>query len=166
MDQYRGIWEEAIKLNSLLIPRFDGLTTFAIQSWCNFSKKQMSLLRRCLIVELGSPLFCTDYRIEQGIGLDFVVPKTGAYMYGNDKIEWSYKDVTKVLKLWIKIKLAGPLEFKCDHLDISTAIDHGKDHFKIQLLSLLDGKLRMKNGRKKSILAQLETPDAKKITLK
>jgi len=81
-----------------------------------------------LIVELGSPLFCTDYIIEQVIGLEFVVPKTGAYMYGNEKIEWSSKDVPKVLKLWIKMKLAGPLEFKCDHLDISTAVDHGNGH--------------------------------------
>jgi len=84
-----------------------------------------------LIVELGSPLFSTDYRIEQVLGLEFVVPVTGAYMYGNEKIEWSYKDVAEVLKLWIKMKLASPLEFKCDHLDISTAIDHGKGHSRI-----------------------------------
>ena len=131
VDQSRGIWEESIKLNGLLIPRFDGLTTFAIQSWCNFSQKQMSLLRRCLIAELGSALFTTDYRIQQVIGLEFVIPKTGAYMYGNEKIEWSYKDVTKVLILWLKMKLASPLDFKCDRLDISTAIDHGKGHSRI-----------------------------------
>ena len=77
------------------------------------------------------PLQLRD-RSEKVIGLESVVPKTGAYMYGNEKIEWSYKDVTKVLKLWIKMKLAGPLEFKCDHLDISTAIDHGKGHSRIR----------------------------------
>jgi hypothetical protein len=59
------------------------------------------------------------------------VPQMGSYMYGTKKVEWSYKNVVLVFTLWLKMKLAGPTEFRCDHLDISTSLDHGKGHSRI-----------------------------------
>jgi hypothetical protein len=60
-ESYREAWEAAVKASGLLLPDFNGLTTYAIQSWCNLSLNQMSLLRRCLRAQLGSALFSTEY---------------------------------------------------------------------------------------------------------
>ncbi len=59
---------EAVRSNGLILPTFDGVTTFAIQSLCNMNKTQMKCLRRCLISELGVPIFCTEFRIDQALG--------------------------------------------------------------------------------------------------
>jgi hypothetical protein len=91
----------------------------------------MSLLRQCLQAELDSTLFSTEYRVTQVVGLEHVVPQTGFYMYGTEKVESSYKNVVLVFKLWLKMKLAGPTEFRCDHLNILTSLDHGKGHSRI-----------------------------------
>jgi hypothetical protein len=107
-ELYRDVWEEAVKVNGLLLPKFDGLTRYAIQSWCNSSLQQMSLLQRCLWAELGSTLFNTEYQVTQVVGLEHVVPQTGSYMYATEKVEWSYKNVVLVFTLWLKMKLAGP----------------------------------------------------------
>ncbi len=114
-----------------MLPKFDGLTTYAIQSWCNLSLHQMYLLRRCLRAELGSTLFSVEYRVTQVVGLEHVVPQTCSYMYGTEKTEWSYNNVILVFTLWLNMKLAGPTEFKYDHIDITTSLDHGKGHSRI-----------------------------------
>ena len=59
------------------------------------------------------------------------MPQMGSYMYGTEKVEWSYKNVVLVFTLWLKMKLAGPTKFRCDHLDILTSLDHGKGHSRI-----------------------------------
>jgi hypothetical protein len=78
----------------------------------------MRQLRGCLKAELGSAVFCSEYKITQVLGIEHVVPTTGSYKYGKQKIDWSYKPVPKVLDLWLKSKSAG--EF--DHLDIVVTI--------------------------------------------
>jgi hypothetical protein len=88
-DSYREAWEAAVKASGLLLPKCDELTSYAIQSWCSLSLNQMSLLRHCLRAQLRSALFSTEYQISQVVGLEHVVPVTGTYQYGSEKIEWS-----------------------------------------------------------------------------
>jgi hypothetical protein len=44
-----------------------------------------------------------DYKIIQVLGLEHVLPTTGSYKYGKEKIDWSYKPVKEVLELWLKL---------------------------------------------------------------
>ena len=84
-EDYKGIWEEAVRLNGLVLPTLDGVAT--IQSMCNMNRSQMKQLHSCLKVELGWSVFSTaEYKITQVLGLEHVKPKTGSYKYRNKKI--------------------------------------------------------------------------------
>ena len=91
----------------------------------------MRALGRCLRAELGSALFSTEYQINFVVGLEHIVPQTGAYMYGSERLKWSYNNAREVLILWLKMRLDGTNELRCNDLDISMAIDHGKAHSRI-----------------------------------
>jgi hypothetical protein len=95
------------------------------------NKSQMKQLRSCLKAELGSTIFSSEYKITQVFGLEHVEPTTGSYKYGKEQIDWSYKPVPKVLKLWVKSCLGDPNGFQGDHLDVVVTIDHGKGHSRI-----------------------------------
>jgi hypothetical protein len=125
-EDYKATWEEAVRSNGLIVPTLDGVATRAIQSMCNMNKSQMKQLRSCLKSELGSSVFCTEYKVNQVLGLEHVEPTTGTYKYGKENIDWSYKPVKDVLELWLKSS-----EKKYDHLDIVVTIDHGKGHSRI-----------------------------------
>jgi hypothetical protein len=130
-EEYKGTWEEAVTSNGLVLPKLDGVATRAIQSTCNMNKSQMRQLRGCLRAELGSPVFSSEYEITQVLGIKHVVPTTGSYKYGKEKIDWSYKPVAKVLDLFLQSKseVNGFQQF--DRLDIVVTIDHGKGHSRI-----------------------------------
>jgi hypothetical protein len=49
-------------------------------------------------------VFCSEYKIIQVLCLEQVLPTTGLYKYGKEKIDWSYKPVKEVLELWLKSK--------------------------------------------------------------
>jgi hypothetical protein len=66
----------------------------------------------------------------QVLGLEHMLPTTGSYKYGKEKIEWSYKSIRQVLELWLKSKL-GANGFHFDHLDIVVTIDHGKGRSRV-----------------------------------
>jgi hypothetical protein len=142
-EDYKTTWEEAVKSNGLVLPKLDGIVTRAIQSTCNMNKSQMRQLRGCLKAELGSAVFCSEYKITQVLGIEHVVPTTGTYKYGKEKIDWSYKPVRKVLDLWLKSKTGH-----FDHLDIVVTIDHGKGHSRVtcnfitRTRSAVDGEWR------------------------
>jgi hypothetical protein len=44
--------------------------------------------------------------------------------------------VSEIFILSLKVKLTGLDEFKCHHIDISTAIDHGKGHSRVTVMSI------------------------------
>jgi hypothetical protein len=86
-DEYKTAQEEAVKSNGLVLPKLNGVATSAIQSTCNMNKSQMRQLRGCLKAELGSAVFCSEYKITQVLGIEHVAPTTGSYKYGKEKID-------------------------------------------------------------------------------
>jgi hypothetical protein len=79
-------------------------------------------------------VFCSEYKIIQVLCLEQVLPTTGSYKYGKEKIDWSYKPVKEVLELWLKSKsqmIEGANGFLGNHLDIVVTIDHGKGRSQI-----------------------------------
>jgi hypothetical protein len=60
-DDFKAIWEEAVRSNGLVLPSLDGVATRAIQSTCNMNKSQMRQLCGCLKAELGSSVFCLEF---------------------------------------------------------------------------------------------------------
>jgi hypothetical protein len=69
-EDYRAMWEEAVRSNGLVVPTLDSVATRAIQSMCNMNKSQMKQLRSCLKLELGSSVFSTEYKVNQVLGLE------------------------------------------------------------------------------------------------
>jgi hypothetical protein len=130
-EEYNATWEEAVRSNGLVLPSLDGVATRAIQSMCNINKSQMRQLRGCLKSELGSTVFASEFKITQVLGLEHVEPQTGSYKYGKENIDWSYKPVGPVLKLWLKSRDKGANGFQGDHLDLVVTIDHGKGHSRV-----------------------------------
>jgi hypothetical protein len=76
-EDYRAMWEEAVRSNGLVVPTLDGVATRAIQSMCNMNKSQMKQLRSCLKSELGSSVFSTEYKVNQVLGLEHIEPTSG-----------------------------------------------------------------------------------------
>jgi hypothetical protein len=130
-EEYNATWEEAVRSNGLVLPSLDGVATRAIQSMCNINKSQMRQLRGCLKSELGSTVFASEFKITQVLGLEHVEPQTGSYKYGKENIDWSYKPVGPVLKLWLKSRDKGANGFQGDHLNLVVTIDHGKGHSRV-----------------------------------
>jgi hypothetical protein len=132
-ESYRDTWEEGVRLNGYPMPTIDEVTTKAIQSMANINREQMRQLRSCLRTELGSSLFATEYKISQIVNLEYVVPDTGVYKFGNERIPWSYKSVVKCFKLWMKTRLLkDPERVKgYKQIDICINLDHGKNHSRI-----------------------------------
>jgi hypothetical protein len=123
-EEYSDVWKEAVRLNGHnLVPRLGAMTTFAVQSACNMNQMQMKSLCRCLCAETGSSIFSTEMKITQTLGLEYVKPTTGVY----NKIPWSYKSTAKVIHLCLVTLFKSP-KFRCDHIDITISIDHGKVH--------------------------------------
>jgi hypothetical protein len=116
-EECKATWEEAARANGLIVPVLDAVSTKAVQSLCDMNKSQMKQLRSCLKTELGLSMFCTECRITQVLGIEHVTPTTGMCKHGKERIEWSYKPVTEVLKLWLKSRLEGPNGCKANHLD-------------------------------------------------
>jgi hypothetical protein len=106
-EDYKATWEEAVKANGLIVPVLDGVATKAVQSMCNMNKSQMRQLRSCLKAEVGSSIFCSEFKVTQVLGIEHVEPTTGSYKYGKERIDWSYKPVPKVLELWVKSRLGN-----------------------------------------------------------
>jgi hypothetical protein len=125
-EEYKGTREEAVTSNGLVLLKLDGVVTRPIQSTCNMNKSQMRQLRGCLRAELGSLVFSSEYEITQVLGIEHVVPTTGSYKYGKEKIDWSYKPVAKVLDLFLQSKSEANGFQQFDRLDIVVTIDHGK----------------------------------------
>jgi hypothetical protein len=128
-EDYGDAWKEAVALNGhTFIPRLDAVATFAVQSSCNMNQTQMKQLRRCLRAELGSTVFSTETNITQTLGLEYVEPQTGVYK----KIPWSYKSTAEVVRLCVAtlFKSAG---FRCDRIDLTISIDHGKGYSRATL---------------------------------
>jgi hypothetical protein len=123
-EEYSDVWKEAVRLNGHnLVPRLGAMATFAVQSACNMNQMQMKSLCRCLCAETGSSIFSTEMKITQTLGLEYVKPTTGVY----NKIPWSYKSTAKVIHLCLVTLFKSP-KFRCDHIDITISIDHGKVH--------------------------------------
>jgi hypothetical protein len=95
-----------------------------VQSACNMNQMQMKSLCRCLHAKRGSSIFSTEMKITQTLWLEYVEPTTGVY----NKISWSYKSAAKVIRLCL-VTLFKSAEFRCDHMDITISIDHGKVHY-------------------------------------
>ena len=110
------------------VPRLDATATFAVQSACNMNQMQMKSLRRCLCAETGLSIFSTEHQISQTLGLQFVEPTTWVY----NKIPWSYKSTAEVIRLCL-VTLFKSAEFRCDKIDITISIDHGKGHSRATL---------------------------------
>jgi hypothetical protein len=123
-EEYGDAWKEAVRLNGhSLVPRLGVTATFAVQLACNMNQMQMKSLRCCLCAETGSSIFSTARKITQTLGLEYVEPTTGEY----NKIPWSYKSTAKVIHLCLVTLFKSP-KFRCDHIDITISIDHGKGH--------------------------------------
>jgi hypothetical protein len=60
--EYKSTWEEAVRLNGLVLPTLDGVATRAIQFMCNMNKSQIKLLHSYLKVESGSTVFLWSSR--------------------------------------------------------------------------------------------------------
>jgi hypothetical protein len=128
-EEYSDAWKEAVRLNGhSLVPRLGATATFAVQPACNMNQMQMKSLRRCLRAETGSSIFSTEMKITQTLGLKYVEPTTGVY----NKIPWSYKSTAKVIRLCLVTLFNSP-KFRCDHIDITISIDHGKGHSRATL---------------------------------
>jgi hypothetical protein len=101
----------------------------AIQSIANINREQMKQLRSCLIQELGSPVFASQYKISQIVNLECVEPFTGVYKYGSERIPWSYKPIEKVVELWLET------QFQQDPVNMASYeqidVDHGKGYSRI-----------------------------------
>ncbi len=59
----KAAWEAAVRMNLLVLPTLDGISTKAVQSMSNMKKSQMKQLRSCLKAELGSLVFSMEYKI-------------------------------------------------------------------------------------------------------
>jgi hypothetical protein len=101
-DNYKAMWEEAIRYNGLVLPTLGGVTTEAVQ------------------------VIFTEYKIQQVLSLEHMQPRTSSYKYRKEKIDWSYKLIKQVFKLWLKSCTKGPNGFQCNHLGIVVTINHGK----------------------------------------
>jgi hypothetical protein len=128
-EDYGDAWKEAVQLNGhSLVPRLDATASFAVQSSCNMNQTQMKELRRCLRAEIGSAVFSTEAKITQTLGLEYVEPVIGVYK----KIPWSYKSTAEVVRLCLKT-LFKSASFRCDKIDLTISIDHGKGHSRATL---------------------------------
>ena len=125
-DTYQNVWEAAVEMNGVPMPKLDGVTTFAVQSMCNLNKTQMRMLLRCLRAEIGSPLFSTEFSIQQVLGSESIALQTGTYKYGSERVNWSYKSLKEAFTLWLESELKEGKYFQ--HLDVVISIDHGKGH--------------------------------------
>jgi hypothetical protein len=132
-EEYGDAWKEAVRLNGhSLVPPLDATAAFAVQLACNMNQTQMKSLRQCLCAETGSLIFSTELKITQTLGLEYVEPTTGVY----NKIPWSYKSTAKVIRLCL-VTLFKSAAFRCDKIDITISIDHGKGHFRATLNVIL-----------------------------
>jgi hypothetical protein len=134
-EDFRDLWEEAVRLNGYPMPKIDGVSTRAIQQMANINQDQMRQLRSCLRMELGSSLFATQYKISQVTNLEHVEPQTGIYNYGTERIPWSYKSLTQSLELWLMTRYEkDPIKTRQYKLiDVVINLDHGKGHSRISV---------------------------------
>ena len=132
-DSFYDIYVDVVKNNGLVLPKFDAITTWTIQSLCNMNNNQMRTLRRCLKSEVGSSLFSTERKISQITGLEHIEPTTGCHVFGNKRrVYWSYKSAIDTLLLLIK----KCFDARWEKLDVVVAIDHGKGHSRITLTTI------------------------------
>ena len=88
---YKETQEKVVTENGYSFPKIDECGTKAIQSMCNLNGRQMKLLRSCLCLELGSPIFATHNKVNTILNLEYVEPTVGSYKYGSEKILYSYR---------------------------------------------------------------------------
>jgi hypothetical protein len=123
-EEYGDAWKEAVRLNGhSLVSRLGATARFAVQSECNMNQMQTKSLRCYLCAETVSWILSTEMKITQTLGLGYVEPTTGVY----NKIPWSCKSTAKVRRLCLVTLFKSP-KFRCDHIDITISIDHGKGH--------------------------------------
>jgi hypothetical protein len=159
-EEYSDAWKEAVRLNGhIIVPRLGATATFAVQSECNMSQMQMKSLRRCLRAETGSSIFSTEMKTTQTLGLEYVEPATGVY----NKIPRSYKYTVKVIRLCL-VTLFKSSEFRCNHIDITISIHHGKGHSRANLNVIPHWQLEDGSWGEESHVFTLGKPGAKKIT--
>ena len=132
---YCQIWNDVVEQNGSSIPKIDEPTTKAIQSMCNMNITQMRTLRSCLYSELGSPIFASEYKLEQVLDIEFVEPITGVYNFTtSEKISWSYRSIKNCFLLWIKSRqfhLPCNYEKQFLKVDVCVNLDHGKGHSRV-----------------------------------
>ena len=86
-DLTRSCWYE----RGTTIPKFDKVTTKAIQLMCNITCNQMRILQTCLQTELRSFIFDTQNKIYQIVNNEYVEPMTGIFKFEIEIIHCSYK---------------------------------------------------------------------------
>ena len=147
--KYKDTFIEAVKqTGTQLIESLDPIATFAIQSVCNLPGSKMKLLKRFLEAEIGARIFSSPREIKQVLGMDSVLPVTGIFHYAGsanvadprsrEKVPWMYKSVKDIVKLIIRMQVREKkAEFRWNHLDLSTCIDHGKGFLRATLICVI-----------------------------
>jgi hypothetical protein len=145
LEEYKEAIEEGVRHSGIqTFPRFDAVATFAMQSAANMNELQLRTLRRCCKAECGDYLFSSPYFIERVLDLEYVEPMTGTYTNGSEKIQWMYKSVQEIVRLYFSTLFRdsnGAL--RVDHIDLSFCVDHGKGHSRATLIIVH----RLKNER-------------------
>jgi hypothetical protein len=135
MEEYKEAIEDGVRHSGIqTFPSFDAVASFAMQLAANMNELQLRTLRRCCKAECGDYLFSSPYSIKRVLNLEYVELMTGTYKNGLEKIDWMYKSIKAIVRLYFSTLFCdsnGAL--RVDHIDLSLCVDHGKGHFRVTL---------------------------------
>jgi hypothetical protein len=95
---------------------------------------QLWTLRWCCKAECGDYLFSLPYSNKRVLGLEYVEPMTGTYKNGSEKIDWMYKSIEAIVRLYFStIFCDSNGALRVNHIDLSFCVDHGKGHLRATL---------------------------------
>jgi hypothetical protein len=136
MEEYKEAIEEGLRHSGLqTFPSFDAVATFAMQSAANMNELQLRTLRRCCKAECGDYLFSSPYSIKRVLDLEYVEPINGTYKNGAEKIQWMYKSVSEIVRLYFSTLFCDSKgSLRVDHVDLSFCVDHGKGYSRATLI--------------------------------
>jgi hypothetical protein len=136
IEEYKDAIEEGVQHSGIqTFPNFDAVATFAMQSAANMNELQLRTLRRCCKAECGDYLFSSPYSIKRVLDLEYVEPMTGTYKNGSEKIQWMYKSVQEIVRLYFSTLFRESNgAVRVDHIDLSFCIDHGKGYSRATLI--------------------------------
>ena len=117
--------EVAPKIGDLIVvTRMIASQTFAMMSEANLGFHQQVIVCKHIAYHCGCRLFVPVAMIQCTLGGNFIIPFTGRIKNGNERIDWSFKNPTDIIRQHLTDNVASLAN--ADHIDCVLTIDHGQ----------------------------------------